>query len=302
MDLMKMLSAALFLSLSLNAAAQDNDELADEVTDEEVPEVTVPTSPTEKHFFHRVQLGFQGTPTKYTNFGESPDYNNYFMKGISFGWMGDFIIAKKFPLYLELGGLLSYHTGKSKDVRYNVHHDEYYKYKVNAFALTIPVSVNYQFRKPFGVEDLTIAPSAGLYLRFNVMAKRKATAYREADGSVALTERGDEKVYTASLMSADSGPEDFGESLAYVKAITEKLHTGKLVQAGVQVGANAYYKNYFFGISYMRDLTPFASHSSSPELTVKETAQGGRLPNIGTDCDMKISTANNFLISVGYIF
>ncbi len=301
-----MLPAALFLSLSLTAAAQDDIESTEEATEEEVPEVTIPGYPTEKHFFQRVQVGFQGTSAKYSNFGESPDYNNYFMKGLSFGWLGDFIIAKKFPLYLELGGLLGYHAGNSKDVRYNVHHDEYYKYKVKAFTVTIPVSVNYQFRNPFDVKDLTIAPYAGLYLRFNVMAKRKASAYNEADGKLAVTQNGKDKVYTASLMSADNGPDmtelDLGESLIYMMSFDKKPHVGKLVQAGVQIGATAYYKKYSFSVSYMRDLTPFARHKSSPELTYKTTDQGGRLPEIGTNCDEKVSTANNFMISVGYIF
>ena len=301
MNLMKILPAALLMSFSLNAFAQDDNDLVGEATEEEVPEVTIPGSPTEKKFFQRVQLGFMGTKVKYTNFGESPDYNNYFMKGITFGWLGDFVIAKKFPLYLELGGLLGYHTGKSKDVRYNVHHDEFYKYKVKAFTLTIPVSVNYQFRDVFGVDNLTVAPFAGLYLRFNVMAKRKATAYVAADGSQA-TANGIDKVYTASLMEADRGPQNFGESLTYMRAFDKNLHVGKLVQAGAQVGVNAFYKHYSFGLSYLRDLTPFAGHTSSPELTSKTTPQGGNLPEIGTDCNEKVSTANNFMITVGYVF
>ena len=65
---------------------------------------------------------------------------------------------------------------------------------------------------------------------------------------------------------------------------------------------SAYYKRYTLGVSYMRDLMPFSSHSSSPELTSKTTAQGGNLPSIGTNCDEKVSTANNFAITVGYVF
>ena len=81
-----------------------------------------------------------------------------------------------------------------------------------------------------------------------------------------------------------------------------RLHTGKLAQFGVQVGVNAFYKRYSFGIAYMHDLTPFAGHTSSGQLTSKETKEGGYLPSIGTNCDEKISTRHNFAINVGYIF
>ena len=86
-----------------------------------------------------------------------------------------------------------------------------------------------------------------------------------------------------------------------MRAFDKKLHVGKLLQPGVQLGVNAYYKKYTFGIAYMRDLTKFAGHKSSPELTSKSTPEGGNLPNIGTNCDEKVSTANNFMITVGYI-
>ena len=302
MNLMKILPAALLLSVSLNAFAQDEDETLGDV-EEEATEVAVPTTPSDVKFFHRVQLGYMGTGVKYTNFGVSPDYNNYFLSGFSMGWMGDLRIAKEKGLFLELGANLTVHSGKSKDKRWNVHEDEYYKYKVKAYSVTIPVSINKQFKDAFGVEDLTLAPFAGLYFRFNVMAKRTARAYL-ADGSAALVPGTDtKKVYTASLMDTDKGEglEEYGESTPYMRAFDRKLHVGKLLQPGVQLGVNAYYKKYTFGIAYMRDLTKFAGHKSSPELTSKSTPEGGNLPNIGTNCDEKVSTANNFMITVGYI-
>ena len=300
MKLLKIMPAALLMCLSLGVYAQDED-LEAVAEEEETVEVEVPSTPTDRKTFQRVQLGYMGTMVKYTNFGESPDYNNYFLNGISLGWMGDLRIAKKIGLFLELGANFAYHTGKSKDKRWNVHEDEYYNYKVNAFTITIPVSINKQFKDAFGVKDLTLAPFAGLYFRFNVMAKRKATAH-QLDGTIPVTNTGEKKIYTASLMKTDRGPEDFGESTPYMTAFDRKLHVGKLLQPGVQLGVNAYYNRYYCGIAYMRDLTPFAGHKSSPELTTKETKEGGLLPNIGTDCDEKVSTANNFMVTVGYVF
>ncbi len=298
---MKIMPAALLLCLSLGVYAQDEDLSEDAVAEDETAEVVVPSTPTDKKTFHRVQLGYTGTIVKYTNFGNSPDYNNYFLNGIGVGWMGDLRIAKKIDLFLELGANFTYHMGNSKDKRWNVHHDEYYQYKVNAFTVSIPVNINKQFKNAFGVKDLTLAPFVGLNFRFNVMAKRKATAHMQ-DGTIPMSIGNEKKVYTASLMKVDRGPEDFGESTPYMTAFDKKLHVGKLLQPGAQIGVNAYYNHYYLGVSYMYDLVPFSKHKSSPELTTRETPEGGLLPNIGTNCNEKVTTSHNFALTVGYVF
>lgn len=296
MKSMKVTLSALLLGLSLSAFAQDEDELLnDAAEDAAAEEVFVPTTPTDKKFFQRVQLGYTGTITKYTNFGESPDYNNYFLHGISVGWMGDLRIARKIGLFLELGGTLTYHTGVSKGERFNVHHDESYNYRVNAFSFTIPVNISKQFKEVFGVEDLTLAPFVGVYARFNLMAKRTANAKNLIDGT--------EKSYTASLMEEDPGP-DYGESTAYMRCFNrgEKLHTGRLLQAGAQAGVNAFYKRYSFGIAYMHDLTPFAKDVNPAGVERIPRSVGGYTVSQGNGADMEISTRHNFMLTVGYVF
>ena len=124
MKLMKFMPAALLLCFSLGAFAQDEDLTEEVAGEEEVEDVFVPKTPIEKKFFQRVQLGFMGTNVKYTNFGLSPDYNNYFLKGIGFGWMGDFKIAKKYPIYFEIGAMFTYHTGRSKGDSIYTYHNE----------------------------------------------------------------------------------------------------------------------------------------------------------------------------------
>lgn len=302
MKLMKFMPAALLLCFSLGAFAQDEDLTEEVAGEEEVEDVFVAKTPIEKKFFQRVQLGFMGTNVKYTNFGLSPDYNNYFLKGIGFGWMGDFKIAKKYPIYFEIGAMLTYHTGRSKgDSIYTYHNEpgstgegEYTKrhYRIQAFSVTIPVSVSYQFRNAFNVEDFTLAPYAGLYFRFNAVCNRWETTYTtDYLNGVAVNERPVERV-NKTLMTDDRNGGWW----------EHKPHKGTIMQPGVQVGVNAFYKNYTFGLSYMYDLLPFAGHKSSPELTSKTTPEGGNLPNIGTNCDEKVSTAHNFLITVGYVF
>lgn len=321
MKLMKIMPAALLLSLSLGAFAQDDETVVDAVEDEEA-EVFVPSTPTEKKFFHRVQLGFQGTIVKTTDHGNSYDYNNYFLKGVTLGWIGDAKIAKRFPIYFEIGAALAYHAGASKGDTIVKHRDpgsfngddHVFHYNVKAFTLTIPVNVSYQFRNAFGVSDLTLAPYAGVYFRFNIVAKRKATdtfteyLYNEDGSRSAVPGSTTVAHYTASLMKTDKGPNQADnpdidpKSHFNMRAISDKPHVGKLVQPGVQIGVNAFYKRFSFGVAYARDLIPFAKHVSSSELTSKSTKEGGNLPQIGTGCDLKVSTANNFAVNVGYIF
>ena len=281
---MKILPAALLLSVSLGAFAQDDDETMDAAS-EDAAEVFVPSTPTEKKFFQRVQVGFVGTNAKYTNNNPEhqarvPESEKYFLKGVSLGWMGDLSIAKKFPLYLELGGTLDWRTGSCDPYYGNASYDGRFSSKVNAIALTIPVGVSYQFRNALGVEDLTLAPIAGVYGRFNLLAKRKLT-----NKETGLSDKRSLMKYT----------EDGGW-------MEGRKHTGKLLQFGAQVGVNAFYKNYSFGLAYMYDLTPFANHKSPLGLTSKETDQGGHIPSSGTGCDMKITTRHNFAVTFGYVF
>ena len=309
MKLMKTMPAALLLlSMSLCVYAQDDEETVDAI-EGETEEVFVPTAPTEKAFFHRVQLGFIGTSAKYTNDNSEhqarvPESEKYFLKGVSLGWLGDLRLSKKLPLYFEIGANLAFLTGndsRSEVNRYS-HGDGVkmdYETRVQAFTLTIPINIAYQFKDVAKVEGLTLAPFAGPYIRFNVVADRKQTVTEtvydrnDAAGNDVIKEV-NVTSETRSLMkdnlNGDDGWMEGGK------------HRGKLAQVGVQLGVNAFYKRYSFGLAYMHDLTPFAKHSSPLGLTSKETAQGGQIPMSGTGCDMKISTRHNFMVSVGYVF
>lgn len=305
---MKIMPAALLLSLSLGVYAQD-EETQIEATEEEAPEVFVPSTPTEKKFFHRVQLGFIGTNAKYSNHNVErqarvPESEKYFLKGVTLGWMGDLQLTKKFPLYFEIGTNLSFLSGtdsRNETTRYTLGSgvSTDYATRVQAFTLQIPINLSYQFRNVGNVEGLTLAPFVGPYIRFNLIAKRKQTktetVYDNYDAAgndviqqVTVTSE------TRSLMK-DNLKNDDGW-------MEGRKHVGKLVQVGAQIGVNAFYKHYSFGIAYLHDFTPFAKHSSPLGLSSKETDQGGHIPTSGTGCDMKISTRHNFAITVGYVF
>lgn len=283
---MKFMLSAMLLTMSLGAYAQNEEDLQDDVAAEDFPEVAIPSTPVDKIFFHRVTLGYQGTNVKYTNFGTSPDYNNYFLSGVSLGWMGDLRINKKLPLFLELGANFTYHTGSSKGDSIRFNGEEVRHYRINAFSLTIPVNISYHIRDFAHVDGLTLAPYVGVNARFNIVASRtEKLTTKTATGSYTTSS-------SASLMKDERNGGVFDA----------KPHVGKIAQVGAQVGINAYYKRYSFGVAYMHDLTPFAGHVSSRELTSKPTNEGGNLPEIGTGCDMEIRTSHNFAVTVGYIF
>ena len=298
MKSMKFMLSAMLMTMSLGAFAQYDDELDATVAEEEAPEVTVPATPVDKKFFHRVTLGYQGTNVKTTNYGEtlspedleygSPGHRNYFLSGLSIGWLGDLRIDKKLPLYLELGANFTYHTGRSKYdfLKQDGFLDEVCHYRIQAFSMTIPVSISYHMKNFVNIEGLTFAPFAGVNARFNLVANRweSATVLNTAEPYTIHTH--------GSLMSdvLNGGVAD------------AKPHTGKLIQAGIQVGATVYYKHYSASAAYMYDLTPFASHVSANELTYDETENGGKVPNIGTGCNYKVKTSHNFAVTLGYIF
>ena len=114
-----------------------------------------------------------------------------------------------------------------------------------------------------------------------------------ADGSrVEIPGMTTETCYTASLMKVDEDK----------RAIIDKPHTGRLLQAGAQVGCNVYYKRYYAGVAYLHDLTPFSRHYSPAGLTSEPKNVGGFTQSSGTNCDMEISTRHNFSITLGYVF
>jgi hypothetical protein len=301
MKSMKIMLSALLLSLSVGAYAQDEDELL-EAAEEETAEVSIPANPTERRFFQRVQLGYTGTSAKYTNKSATwalPMYEKYFLSGVSLGWIGDLRLNQKKPFYLELGATFTYHTGtydgndnSQSSVRYKWHS------RVNAFSITIPVNISYQFRDVLK-EGLTLAPYVGVYGRFNVLADRGVRmtheGYNVITGETTYTQT---DPYEIRSLMKDHNKNNDGW-------MNGRTHQGKLFQVGAQVGVNAFYKRYSFGLAYMHDLVPFAQHDS-PSGLYNEPKSGGGITGVtckaGSGCDMEISTAHNFAVTVGYIF
>lgn len=300
MKSMKLMLPALLLSLSLGAFAQDDDELMDATSEEDAAaEVFVPSHSWEKPIFYRVQLGYLGTSAKYTNNSQNPKSTilgneSHFLSGVSLGVLSDIVLTKNrnLPLYIELGAFLNYQTGHyDGDRTKNSTQKQQWHSRVYSLSMTIPVNLSYQFRNFRGVDGLTLAPFVGVYGRFNFVADRrlKLTTETYSNGVLKDTEI---EYKTKSLMKADI---DGGWA-------TEKPHTGKLFQMGAQLGVNAFYKRYSFGLSYMYEFLPFAEHSSVEGTSKTKNDVDGWTVTSGTGCDMEITTKHNFAITVGYFF
>ena len=300
MKSMKIMLSAMLLSLSLGAYAQDEDELL-EAAEEETTEASVPTAITAKRFFQRVQFGYTGTSAKYTNNKPSSNdiitYEKYFLSGISLGWAGDLRLNQRIPVFFEIGANFNYLTGayngqnhySNSSVRYDWHS------RINAFTISIPVGISYQFRDVWK-EGLTIAPFAGVYGHFNLVAERGITMSEEGFNAVTGEIRYNEtKPYERRSLMKDDNKTNEGW-------MHGRTHVGKLFQPGVMVAVNAYYKRYTVGLSYMYDLVPFAQHDSPDGCYQEENGLGGWKVSSGTGCDMKITTKHNFSITVGYVF
>ncbi len=303
---MKLMLPALLLSLSLGVYAQDDDELLEATSEEEATEVSVPTHPWEKPIFHRVLLGYSGTVAKYSNNSvqkspTAPRSEKYFLSGLNVGYMADLRLMKTKPFYIEIGANLAYLTGRSSgDSIYSFHenmpkgeHTERH-YRVHAFTLTIPINLTWQFRDFRGVEGLTLAPFAGVYGRFNIIADRRETAI-----TTLYDDNGKALPTTVSRVNKSLLSDNANGRNGWMEG---RQHTGKTFQVGAQLGVNAFYKKYSFGVAYMIDIMPFAQHTSDKGITYKSKDAGGRDNVPGSGCDMKVSTMHNFAITLGYVF
>lgn len=306
MKSMKLMLPALLLSLSLGAFAQDDDEMLEATSEEEATEVSVAAHPWEKPIFYRVQLGYSGTFANYSNNSAqksptAPQSEKYLLSGLNLGFLADLRLMKTKPFYIEVGVNLAYLTGRSKsDSIYSFHENmpkgEYTvrHYRVHAFTLTIPINLTWQFRDFRGVEGLTIAPYAGVYGRFNIVADRRETAE-----TILYDDYGKAMPTTVSRINKSLLTDNSNGRNGWMEG---KNHRGNTFQIGTQLGVNAFYKKFSFGVAYMIDVMPFAKHSSEKGITYKSKDAGGRDNVPGSGCDMKISTTHNFAINVGYVF
>lgn len=173
--------------------------------------------------------------------------------GLTIGLSKAFSISQSTPLFLEAGAALQY-SWFSEDGEY-YDYDGYYGYeeydakeKVNLFTLKVPVNLTYVFN--LSNSDISIAPYAGINLRYNISGK--------------YTMEIDDEEEDLNLFDDD----DMGDDMTWNR-----------FQMGWQIGVNVNFKKAYLGISYGGDFTKSTKYSFS---LIDEKA--------GKDCKMNTTS------------
>lgn len=186
---------------------------------------------------------------------DEKDKESMTLKGIDLNYLHGFSVSKRVPLYVEVGGRLTFDTFKSEESESGTGYYYNVKDRYNLLALTIPVNVTYKYAFSNGVY---LAPFIGIHFRLNLMAQDKW----EEEGTI----NGDYEKYDGkmSFFKADDYDDD-----AYFDSDEDPC---KRFQFGGQVGLNVGYKAWNLGIAYYFD-SPFYKHDTA-DLKIKSGGIG----------------------------
>lgn len=143
------------------------------------------------------------------------------LKGFRIGWINGACVGNGYPLFIEYGANLAFHTAKEED--------DDSKTRFNMLALNIPFNLTYKLTFNNG---MYLSPYAGIHFKVNMIGKEKTTYDSDYDD--------DE---TTNYFDSD----DMGGS----------KYTANRFQMGWQIGANLGYKKLNFNIGYDADFLPF---------------------------------------------
>lgn len=176
---------------------------------------------------------------------DSKNVDDQSFTGLSIGYSKAFCITSGTPLFIEAGiGLqYSFYTLDYKDDL-----DRTFSYcepeeKFNMLSAKVPVNLMYNFQ--ITNSNISIAPYAGLYFRFNIIGKSKTevnakSGYKESDAEERWED--EEMKIDKNLFDKD----DMGSKDA----------TWNRFQVGWQIGVNARFNDSFLlGISYGSDFS-----------------------------------------------
>ena len=154
--------------------------------------------------------------------------------GISVGFNKYTSISQSMPLFLEYGVAGQYSWNSEEEDEITI--------KYNVGSIKAPVNVSYVFNLPNS--NISIAPYAGLNLRFNLWGNRKF----EVDGL------GDYEDYFWEEMEDEYGIKE--EANLFDKDdMGSKDATWKRFQIGWQIGVNVNFEKAYLGLSYGSDFT-----------------------------------------------
>ena len=169
MKTMKWIFPVLLLGMTATASAQDEDST-------EVSENVVPAKVVAKGY-NRIQLDYVGTwwTGSDTGFGGSKFRNDAAVTtdkdmfwGFDFGYLRGIRLAKKLPLYVEVGATMVYSSIDNTETNPEIATGEdQCDVTVRALSFEVPVFLTYRFN--FG--NLHLAPYVGAKFRANAMMK-----------------------------------------------------------------------------------------------------------------------------------
>lgn len=168
------------------------------------------------------------------------DDEKIWMKGVDINYLHGFRVTSKMPLYLEVGGRLTYDTHRDSYMETYYHNlgsvDEETIYHFSIFSFSVPANVSYKYIFKNGAY---IAPYVGIHFRLNLFGKIK----EKEENTYGHKESATYKIFK-------SDEEGFWE---------EDGDHAKRFQFGGQVGVNVGYKVWNLGIAYYLD-TPLEKY------------------------------------------
>lgn len=167
------------------------------------------------------------------------------LPGVSVGYTRGINLKSDLPLFLELGGQLSYasNTFDKSDLPLLDLFDDY-DYTMSSFlpeqkhtfvAVSVPVAVSYKFS--FAGKKFSVAPLVGLNFRYNIIGEFETEITNDLYSAA-------EKGYF--YQNWDNSPT---EQMLY----GPRKDDYKKFQVGWQIGLNLNYKKLNIGVSYMKD-------------------------------------------------
>ena len=161
--------------------------------------------------YNRISIGYDQMhlSESYDGYGGSMD-----LPGFDANYAHGFNLTSKLPLYLEVGGRLTFNTKKDSSYDYELVGGNV---RVNMLALSIPVSLTYKFT--FG-DGFYVAPFAGINAHFNLVCQEKGTTHVGSH----------EETVTENMLSGDN--------------------SWNVCQFGGQVGVNLGYKAFNLGFGF----------------------------------------------------
>lgn len=203
-----------------------------------------------------VQYNNIGTDYSFKDAEDQEDWNEVGLKdkmsGICIGYGKATPLSSSLPLFLEYGGggQYSWYSCKS-NVGYYYEKNSNIDVKLSLLSFKAPVGLAYIYTIPNS--ELSIEPSAGLYVRVNVYGNLNA-----------------KETYSSYYSDKEQ------LELNILKDKDCNGDAASIFQVGCHIGFNISYANYFIGISYNKDLSKIYDGYASVKLNTTSITAGIR--------------------------